>query len=265
MARVLWALLRWSFRGPRLRTTGFLTLTFLVILTTNLYLLNRNDSGINGMRSNLEDHKRIVRDHNSDTQGLIDDNDEHYLLNKMKNLKDKLRKTRSRIFMQKQFLKEMTQHRENLEQVISENKLKRHLMNADGQEKSVPSVTTQVQHQDKLKSSTNFTFLYKFIFSKQSSSFLSCQNLPQNLNVLETLGTGYTKKVMKANIEGKYVALKQANRRGHDGTECVQYGMEVKDCYRLANYKVLKELALLQQLKSPHIIKVSSFHKLTYY
>ena len=61
----------------------------------------------------------------------------------------------------------------------------------------------------------------------------------------------------KANVGGKYVALKQANREGHDGLECAQNGMSGKDCYRLANYKVLKELALLQQLKSPHIIKVS--------
>ena len=206
-----------------------------------------------------KDHKEVEMDDFAvdETNDWTNDEHENNLLNKMKQLKDELQKTRGRIFAQKKYLDKTPQHRRGLtEQDQSQHKLKRHLMNADSQEKSVVTLDITTIKESLSESGKNFTFLYQDIFSTQNPTFLSCQDLPQSTDALETVGSGYTKKVTKANIRGRHVALKQANRKGHDGTECAQYGMAESDCYSLANYKVLKELALLQQLKSPHIIQV---------
>ena len=185
----------------------------------------------------------------------LNDESENNLRNMIKRLKDELLETRTRIAVQKQNLTKIPQYRKDLtEQNQLQHKLKRHLMNADSQEKSVVTLDTATIKERLSESGKNFTFLYQnILFSTQNSNSLSCQDLPQSTNALETVGSGYTKKVTRADIRGRYVALKQANLKG---TECAQYGMAENDCYSLANYKVLKELALLQQLNSPHIIQV---------
>ncbi|XP_071810404.1 extracellular tyrosine-protein kinase PKDCC-like [Asterias amurensis] len=75
----------------------------------------------------------------------------------------------------------------------------------------------------------------------------------------EFVGSGFTKRVQKASLGGRYVALKTPLRDGPDMSECAKFGMGDDECFRLANFKVLKEIALLQQLQHPNIIKVLGY------
>ncbi|XP_072049455.1 extracellular tyrosine-protein kinase PKDCC-like [Amphiura filiformis] len=256
MARVWCAVLRWSSRGLRLQATGVLCLTFLMVLTTNIYLVNRTVFDININQSNVND--RFVQDDKVSEERISDS--ENILLKKLKSLKDELKRTRSRIYTQKQLVTEnRTQYKRDLAQNPLENKLKRHLMNADGLDQSLVTMTTTSLQQRQVEFRDINQALYENIHFHPNSSFISCQDLPKNTNLLEHVGAGYTKQVKKIMIDDKVVALKQANRKGHDGKECVQFGMNAPDCLKLANYKVLKELALLQQLESPHIIKLLGY------
>ena len=198
---------RWSFRGFRLRTTCFLAGTFLVILTTNLYLLNRNGNFemIEGFRYS-NDQKGVKMGNFAVDKTSSQTNDEYKksLRNKMKQLKNELEKTRTRIAVQKQDLDKIPKHQRDLTmQKQSEHKLKRHLMNANSLEKSVVTLETSTIKQRLSKGGKKFTFLYQNIFSTQNSTFLSCQDLPQSTDALETVGSGYTKKVTKARFRGR--------------------------------------------------------------
>ncbi|XP_038072424.1 extracellular tyrosine-protein kinase PKDCC-like [Patiria miniata] len=75
----------------------------------------------------------------------------------------------------------------------------------------------------------------------------------------ELIGSGFTKQVHKALFGGKPVAIKTPLTNGQDVTECIKYGMGVDECFRLANFKMLKEIAMLQQLQHPNIIKMLGF------
>ena len=72
----------------------------------------------------------------------------------------------------------------------------------------------------------------------------------------EYVGSGFTKRVQRALLGDTYVALKTPLQDGPDVIECTHYGMKIDECFRLANFKVMKEIALLQQLQHPNIIKV---------
>ncbi len=249
MARVWCAVVRWSSRSVRLHATGMLCLTFLVLLTTNLYLVNRTVLDINTNRyKSKESNDQFTQEHLFDTERTT--NEENILLKKLRSLKDELKQTRSRIDNQKQLVSE---YKRDLAQNPQENKLKRHLMNAAGIDKSlVTAVTTSMQQQQLNHGIRQFLSTQ----SQPNSSYLSCLDLPSDTHSLEHIGAGYTKQVKKLKIGENVVALKTVNMKGHDRKECAQYGMSDDNCVRLANYKVLKELALLQQLESPHVIKV---------
>ncbi len=75
----------------------------------------------------------------------------------------------------------------------------------------------------------------------------------------EFVGSGFTKRVQKARLGGRYVSLKTPLRDGPDVSSCTKFGMGVDECFRLANFKILKEVALLQQLQHPNIVKVLGF------
>lgn len=248
--------LGWSFHGLRSIGISALVTTFLIMLTTNLYFINRTHLDENRQfTSDIVEptHQRLVLDADDGImKQKLQEDDDNVLLDKLDFLKEQLKKTRNRINIYKNNF--------GYKAVGEpfENNLKRHLMNADK-----VFVTSDQQHSmDEVAKSPFLDEGNKILHSinkSNSSSFITCQEIPQNLDTLERIGSGYTKQVYKVNIGGKYVALKQANREGHDGLECAQNGMSGKDCYRLANYKVLKELALLQQLKSPHIIKLLGY------
>ncbi|XP_071478671.1 uncharacterized protein [Diadema antillarum] len=90
------------------------------------------------------------------------------------------------------------------------------------------------------------------------SPLLGCRDLAR-VNSREHVGSGYTKRVERARLgggDGRLVALKSVWREGKDVTACVELGMAERDCLRLASYKLLKEIALMQQLRHQNILKL---------
>uniref|UniRef100_UPI00398E80EF extracellular tyrosine-protein kinase PKDCC n=1 Tax=Pristiophorus japonicus TaxID=55135 RepID=UPI00398E80EF len=88
---------------------------------------------------------------------------------------------------------------------------------------------------------------------------LSCPDI-NNASSVHYLGSGYTKAVYKAVLnETLAVALKSVDFAGHDMENCVkQYGT-LEDCYRLASYKLVKEMTLLQRLQHSNILKLYGY------
>ncbi|XP_048392614.2 extracellular tyrosine-protein kinase PKDCC isoform X2 [Stegostoma tigrinum] len=88
---------------------------------------------------------------------------------------------------------------------------------------------------------------------------LGCRDI-NNASSVHYLGSGYTKAVYKAVLnETLAVALKSVDFGGHDMENCVkQYGA-LEDCYRLASYKLVKEMTLLQRLQHSNILKLYGY------
>ncbi|XP_069493930.1 extracellular tyrosine-protein kinase PKDCC-like isoform X2 [Ambystoma mexicanum] len=71
---------------------------------------------------------------------------------------------------------------------------------------------------------------------------LGCQDLA-GLRQVDYLGSGFTKLVLKGTLaSGRVVALKSVHAEGSDLRRCVQLYGDAAGCYRLATYKLLKEL-----------------------
>ncbi|XP_072121127.1 extracellular tyrosine-protein kinase PKDCC isoform X2 [Mobula birostris] len=88
---------------------------------------------------------------------------------------------------------------------------------------------------------------------------LSCSDI-NNASSVHYLGSGYTKAVYKAVLnETLAVALKSVDFEGHDMENCVKHFGTLKDCYRLASYKLVKEMTLLQRLQHTNILKLYGF------
>ncbi|KAM4663501.1 extracellular tyrosine-protein kinase PKDCC-like [Discoglossus pictus] len=85
---------------------------------------------------------------------------------------------------------------------------------------------------------------------------LGCEDLTY-LTGIDYVGAGFTKLVLKGTLKnGRVVALKLINGDGNDMKQCVQlYGDHV-GCFRLATYKLQKEVTLLQTLRHPGIIQL---------
>ncbi|XP_069787250.1 extracellular tyrosine-protein kinase PKDCC isoform X2 [Narcine bancroftii] len=88
---------------------------------------------------------------------------------------------------------------------------------------------------------------------------LSCPDI-NNATSVHYLGSGYTKAVYKAVLnETLAVALKSVDFEGHDMENCVKQFGTLKDCYRLASFKLVKEMTLLQRLQHSNILKLYGF------
>ncbi|KAM4690532.1 extracellular tyrosine-protein kinase PKDCC-like [Rhinophrynus dorsalis] len=85
---------------------------------------------------------------------------------------------------------------------------------------------------------------------------LGCEDLAY-LTGIHYLGSGFTKLVVKGTLlNGKEIALKSIHGEGNDMKSCVErYGDHV-GCYKLATYKLHKEVILLQTLRHPGIIQL---------
>lgn len=72
------------------------------------------------------------------------------------------------------------------------------------------------------------------------------------------LGSGFTKVVQRAALPGGggAVALKSVHGAGREVRQCEQRYGAPAGCRRLAAYKLLKEVALLQRLRHPGIVQV---------
>lgn len=88
---------------------------------------------------------------------------------------------------------------------------------------------------------------------------LGCGDIA-NVTDIQYLGSGYTKAVFKAVLNHTLaVALKSVDFGGHDMDNCVRQFGTVEDCYRLASYKIVKEMTLLQRLQHPNILKLYGY------
>ncbi|XP_053568319.1 extracellular tyrosine-protein kinase PKDCC [Bombina bombina] len=88
---------------------------------------------------------------------------------------------------------------------------------------------------------------------------LGCQEISNVTNV-RYLGSGYTKAVYKVVLNDTVsVALKSVDFGGHDIQNCVKLYNTLEDCYRLASFKIVKEMILLQRLQHPNILQLYGF------
>ncbi|KAM8947684.1 extracellular tyrosine-protein kinase PKDCC [Pelodytes ibericus] len=88
---------------------------------------------------------------------------------------------------------------------------------------------------------------------------LGCQDISNGTNV-RYLGSGYTKAVYKLVLNDTVsVALKSVDFGGHDIQNCVKQYRTLEDCYRLASFKIVKEMILLQRLQHPNILKLYGY------
>ncbi|XP_067844926.1 extracellular tyrosine-protein kinase PKDCC-like isoform X2 [Heptranchias perlo] len=150
--------------------------------------------------------------------------------------------------------------------------LERRLMDL-AQNSSPDQLQPQPQHQQQQQRSPGFqknkplTVEGESTFASSSpkidfrfhSLSLSCPDI-NNASSVHYLGSGYTKAVYKAVLnETLAVALKSVDFGGHDMENCVkQYGT-LEDCYRLASYKLVKEMTLLQRLQHSNILKLYGY------
>ncbi|XP_066281988.1 extracellular tyrosine-protein kinase PKDCC-like [Branchiostoma lanceolatum] len=93
---------------------------------------------------------------------------------------------------------------------------------------------------------------------RQDPRYIGCREL-EHIKVTGPAGSGYTKVVQKGKYNGVDVAMKSVAMSGHDMRLCLDTGMDHRDCSALANYKIVKEVALLQALAHPNIIKLLGY------
>lgn len=87
---------------------------------------------------------------------------------------------------------------------------------------------------------------------------LGCREL-RAAGGVQYLGSGYTKAVYKAVLNRSLaVALKAVDFGGHDVARCVRQFAALADCYRLAAYKIVKEMVLLQRLRHANVLQVGA-------
>ncbi|XP_067421138.1 extracellular tyrosine-protein kinase PKDCC [Emydura macquarii macquarii] len=88
---------------------------------------------------------------------------------------------------------------------------------------------------------------------------LGCRDI-RNVSEVHYLGSGYTKAVYKVVLNRSLaVALKSVDFGGHDIDNCVKLYAALEDCYRLAAYKIVKEMILLQRLQHPNILQLYGY------
>ncbi|XP_073729083.1 extracellular tyrosine-protein kinase PKDCC [Misgurnus anguillicaudatus] len=90
-------------------------------------------------------------------------------------------------------------------------------------------------------------------------AMLGCGSIDNVTNV-HYLGSGYTKAVYKAALNSSFsVALKSVDFGGHDMENCVKKYASSKDCYKLASFKIVKEMTLMERLQHPNILKLYGY------
>uniref|UniRef100_A0A8D0GB06 Extracellular tyrosine-protein kinase PKDCC n=1 Tax=Sphenodon punctatus TaxID=8508 RepID=A0A8D0GB06_SPHPU len=99
----------------------------------------------------------------------------------------------------------------------------------------------------------------KIELSLQQPQLLGCRDI-HNVTHVHYLGSGYTKAVYKAVLNRSLaVALKSVDFGGHDIENCVKLYAALGDCYRLASYKIVKEMILLQRLQHDNILQLYGY------
>ncbi|XP_027006164.1 extracellular tyrosine-protein kinase PKDCC isoform X1 [Tachysurus fulvidraco] len=92
-----------------------------------------------------------------------------------------------------------------------------------------------------------------------SGGALGCGDL-ERANSVQFVGSGYTKAVYRAELNSSFsVALKSVDLSGHDMESCVKRYSSTEDCYRLASFKIIKEMTLMERLQHPNILKLYGY------
>ncbi|KAJ8418417.1 hypothetical protein AAFF_G00141260 [Aldrovandia affinis] len=95
--------------------------------------------------------------------------------------------------------------------------------------------------------------------SVNGTQMLGCSSI-DNVTDVQYLGSGYTKAVYKAAVNSSFsVALKSVDFGGHDMENCVKKYGSTADCYRLASFKIVKEMTLMERLQHPNILKLFGY------
>ncbi|XP_018621759.1 extracellular tyrosine-protein kinase PKDCC [Scleropages formosus] len=88
---------------------------------------------------------------------------------------------------------------------------------------------------------------------------LGCSSI-ENVTSVQYLGSGYTKAVYKVVLNSSLaVALKSVDFGGHDMENCVKKYSSVEDCYRLASFKIVKEMTLMERLRHSNVLKLYGY------
>ncbi|XP_071952656.1 extracellular tyrosine-protein kinase PKDCC-like [Antedon mediterranea] len=100
-------------------------------------------------------------------------------------------------------------------------------------------------------------------FSNIASRMLDCEDVLE-MSLVKRIGRGTTKEVWKATYQGKEVAIKMVSHSVADIKMCMnrignQDREEQRRCYIFANYKLMKEISLLMDLKHSNIIKILGY------
>ncbi|XP_062851083.1 extracellular tyrosine-protein kinase PKDCC [Trichomycterus rosablanca] len=92
-----------------------------------------------------------------------------------------------------------------------------------------------------------------------SQARLDCGSL-ESASGVQFVGSGYTKAVHRAELNHSLsVALKSVDLAGHDMESCVKRYGSTEDCYRLASFKIIKEMTLMERLQHPNILKLYGY------
>ncbi|XP_017320497.1 extracellular tyrosine-protein kinase PKDCC [Ictalurus punctatus] len=95
--------------------------------------------------------------------------------------------------------------------------------------------------------------------ARGSGGALGCGTLERASSV-QFVGSGYTKAVYRAELNTSFsVALKSVDLSGHDMESCVKRYSSAEDCYRLASFKIIKEMTLMERLQHPNILKLYGY------
>lgn len=96
-------------------------------------------------------------------------------------------------------------------------------------------------------------------WSNDNNSYMSCQDISQ-ISLIDVLGRGTTKESFLGRIRGEDVCVKMVTSAVTDIRSCIHRQLSSeKKCNMLANYKLVKEIGLLLQLKHHSIIKMRGF------
>ena len=115
---------------------------------------------------------------------------------------------------------------------------------------SCPSLTSSGRKQ--VNSSTNIT--------SHHPKLLSCTDI-SNLKLKRYLGQGWTKVAYQSTHNGKDVVVKMISHKTKNIKDCLKRGkyFEKEECYKLQNYKLMKEIMLSLQLDHRNMLKVKVY------
>ncbi|XP_010877784.2 extracellular tyrosine-protein kinase PKDCC [Esox lucius] len=110
----------------------------------------------------------------------------------------------------------------------------------------------EIKHLDSLENESKVSIGY----FRKDQDHIGCDQLV-NVKAVDVLGSGYTKIVLKVVLsEGQTVALKTVYDQGTDIGRCLEDFKDPLGCHELVSFKLKKEIALLQRLQHPNIIKL---------